>query len=96
MDEHPEIYFRNGELGRRPAIIGTRLDVWQVMDTVRNSGNSIEQAADFLGVPPAKVRAAVRYYAEHRDEVDAFVVRATASAERAEEAWRAEQELLAG
>jgi uncharacterized protein (DUF433 family) len=96
MDEHPDIYFRDGALGRRPALIGTRVDVWQVMETVRASANSIDDAAVFLGVPPHKVRAAVRYYAANRAEVDEFATRATASAERAEEAWRAEQELLAG
>jgi uncharacterized protein (DUF433 family) len=96
MDEHPDIHFREGALGRRAALIGTRLDVWQVMDTVRSSGNSVDEAAEYLDLPVAKVRAAVRYYAAYRDEVDEFVTRATGVAERAEAAWRAEQELLAG
>ena len=96
MDEHPDIYFREAALGRRAAIIGTRLDVWQVMETVRNSANSVDEAAEYLGVPVAKVRAAVRYYAAYRDEVDDFAARATAMAERAEDGWRAEQEILAG
>lgn len=95
MDEHPDIYFRDGGLGRRAAIIGTRLDVWQVIDTVRSSGNSVDEAAEYLGVPVGKVHAAVRYYASYRDEVDAFAARATAIAERAEAGWRAEQEILA-
>jgi uncharacterized protein (DUF433 family) len=95
MDEHPQIYFREGELGRRAALIGTRLDVWQVMETVRNSGNLVEEAADYFELPVEKVRAAVRYYAAHRDEVDDFAARAIAVAERAEAAWRAEQEILA-
>jgi uncharacterized protein (DUF433 family) len=94
MDEHPDIYFRDGAMGRRAAVIGTRLDVWQVMDTVRNSGDSAEEAAEYLGLPVSKVRAAVRYYATNREEVDEFAARATAVAERAESAWRAEQELL--
>jgi uncharacterized protein (DUF433 family) len=81
-------------MGRRAAVIGTRLDVWQVMDTVRNSGNSAEEAADYLGLPVSRVRAAVRYYAANRDEVDQFAARAIAVGERAEAAWRAEQELL--
>ena len=95
MDEHPDIYFREGALGRRAALIGTRLDVWQVMDTVRNSDNSAEEAAKYLGLPVSKVRAAVRYYAAYRDEVDELAAREIAVAERAEAAWRAEQELLA-
>jgi uncharacterized protein (DUF433 family) len=96
MDEHPDVYFREGALGRRAAIIGTRLDVWQVIDTVRSSGNSVEDAAEYLGMPVGKVRAAVGYYAAYRNEVDEFAARATALAVRAEAAWRAEQEILTG
>lgn len=95
MDEHPQVSFREGPLGRRAALAGTRLDVWQVMQTVRDHGNSIEEAADYLDLPVEKVRAAVRYYAAYRKEVDEFAARAAAAAERAEAAWRAEQEILA-
>jgi hypothetical protein len=41
------------------------------------------------------VRAAVRYYAAYRAEVDEFAARAIESMDRAEQLWRAEQELLA-
>ena len=94
MDEHPEVYFRDGALGRRAAILGTRLDIWQVLETVRNSDNSAEAAAEYLGVPLARVRAAVRYYAANKEEVDTFAARARAAADRAEAAGRAEQEIL--
>jgi uncharacterized protein (DUF433 family) len=95
MDEHPQISFRNGALGRRAALRGTRLDVWQVVETLRNHANSVEQAAEYLNLPVEKVHAAMGYYAAHRDEVDAFGARASTIAERAETAWRAEQEILA-
>lgn len=96
MDEHPGVYFRQGALGRRAAIVGTRIDVWQVLQTVREHGNSVEEAADYLGLPVSKVRAAVSYAAAYRDEVDDIASRETVVADRAETAWRAEQELLAG
>jgi uncharacterized protein (DUF433 family) len=96
MDDHPGVYFRDGALGRRAALLGTRLDVWQVMQTVREHGNSIEAAADYLGLPVSRVRDAVRYYAADRDEVDDIAGREAAVAERADAAWRAEQEPLAG
>ena len=95
MDEFPQIYFRSGELGRRAALLGTRLDVWQVMETLRSHDNSGEDAAAYLGLSPERVRAAVRYYAANRDEVDEFADRASAAGDRAEQLWRAEQELLA-
>ena len=95
MDEHPEIAFRQGALGRRAILLGTRLDVWQVIDTVRNSANSVEEAAQFLGLPPSRVQAAVSYYAVYRDEVDEIAERERAVAERAEATWRAGRELLA-
>jgi uncharacterized protein (DUF433 family) len=95
MDEHPEIAFRDGALGRRAILNGTRLDVWQVIETIRNSGNSLEDAAEYLGLAPARVQAAVNYYADYRDEVDDIAEREHAVAERAEASWRTGQELFA-
>jgi uncharacterized protein (DUF433 family) len=95
QDEFPQIYFREGALGRRAALLGTRLDVWQIVETVRNHGNSLEQAAEYLDLPVERVHVAVRYAAAHRDEVDEIAERELAAADRAEELWRAEQDLLA-
>jgi uncharacterized protein (DUF433 family) len=95
LDEFPQIYFREGALGRRAALVGTRLDVWQVVDAVRNHDNSLEDAAEYLGLPVERIRAAVRYAAAHRDEIEEIAAREAAAAERAEELWRAEQALLA-
>jgi uncharacterized protein (DUF433 family) len=95
MDEHPRIAFREAALGRRAVLAGTRLDVWQVIETVRNSGNSVEDAAEYLGLPASRVQAAVTYYAVYRDEIDGIAERERAVADRAEATWRAGQELLA-
>jgi uncharacterized protein (DUF433 family) len=95
MDEHPDVAFRDGALGRRAVLAGTRLDVWQVVETVRNAAGSVEEAAEYLGLPTSRVQAAVGYYAVYRDEVDAIAERERAVAERAEAAWRAGRELLA-
>jgi uncharacterized protein (DUF433 family) len=94
MAEHPQVAFRDGGLGRRPVLAGTRLDVWQVVETVKNSGNSIEDAAEYLDISQAKVRACRRYYAEYKDEIDAWTQRAREAADREEQAWRREQEVL--
>ena len=94
-DRHPAIVFRDGAAGRRAALAGTRLDVWQVIDTVRNEGGSVAAAARLLGQPEARVAAAVRYYAEFKGEVDAFAAAARAAAAEAEAAWQREREALA-
>ena len=94
MDEHPLIAFRDGLGGRRPALFGTRLDVWQVVETVRAEGG-VDEAADYLAVPAAKVRAAMRYYAAFEDEIDEWARRAGERAEAEEQVWRREQEVLA-
>ena len=53
-ERHPLIVFRTGGSGRRrPALIGTRLYVWQIVDTVRENGNSVPEAADYLGASSA-------------------------------------------
>lgn len=93
IDRHPLIYFRDAAAGRRPALLGTRLDVWQVIDTVRAHDGSVADAADYLAQPEAKIRAAVRYYADFRDEVDAWAARMREIARREEEAFRAEASL---
>jgi hypothetical protein len=66
------------------------------METVRAHDNSVEDAAEYLSLPVSKVRSAVRYSAAYREEIDDVAAREIAVAERAEAAWRAEQELLAG
>jgi uncharacterized protein (DUF433 family) len=94
-EQHPLIAFREGAAGRRAALVGTRLDVWQVIETVRQSDKSTDEAAAYLAIPEAWVRACVRYYADYPDEVDEWTERMYAIAEREEDAWRREQAVLA-
>lgn len=93
LDEHPLIAFRDGAAGRRPGVVGLRVDVWQVVETVRQNG-SVEQAAEYLELPVEKVQAAMRYYADYTDEVDEWISRANALAEREQATWRRQQDLI--
>lgn len=71
-DEHPLIYFREGPSGERePALIGTRLRVAQVVETVHASDGSPEQGSRYLDIEPRQVQACLDYYADFRDEIDA-------------------------
>ena len=91
MADHPGIVFRDGPAGRRAALAGHRLDVWQVVETVQHAGGDVEAAAEYLGASPGLVGAAVGYYADYRDEVDEWIGRNAAMAEEAEAAWRRRQ-----
>jgi uncharacterized protein (DUF433 family) len=94
MDEHPLVYFRDGAAGRRPALLGTRLDVADVIETIRQNDNSVEQAAAYLELPVDRVEACLRYYADYRTEIDDWIDRSRAIAEREETRWRRRGEAL--
>lgn len=91
MADHPGIVFRDGAGGRRAALAGHRLDVWQVIETVRQEGGSVEAAAEYLGLSPGLVGAAVGYYADYRGEIDDWIRRSKTTAQEREEAWRRRQ-----
>jgi len=81
-DAHPLVQFLDGPSGRRASLIGRGLDVWEVIATVRDNAGSLPDAADYLQVPVGLVEAAVAYYGEHRNEIDAEIERNDAEYER--------------
>lgn len=99
MDEHPGIVFRSGPAGRRAGLAGGP-DVWTVISVMRDLGVRGEEAigavADHLELHPALVQAAVRYYADYKEEIDELIRRNEEAAERAREAWQSERAALAG
>jgi uncharacterized protein (DUF433 family) len=94
-DEHPLIYFRDGAAGRRPALLGTRLDVADVITTIRQNQNSLEETSDYLEIPLEQADACLRYYADYKDEIDAWIDQARTIAERERERWQRRQQALA-
>jgi uncharacterized protein (DUF433 family) len=86
-DEHPLIGFRDGAAGRRPVLLGSRLGVADVISTIRQNDNSVEQAAEYLELPVEQVEAALRYYADFKDEVDEWMAAVKALGERERERW---------
>ena len=93
-DEHPLIFFRQAAAGRRAALVGSRLDVADVVTTIRQNDGSVADAAEYLEVPAEQVEAAARYYAEYKGEVDELIERAEHAAERERERARRQQEAL--
>ena len=95
MDEHPGIGFADGPAGRRAVVLGTGLDVWEIVATVRQQATgSTEAAARYLEVPTGVVRAAVRYYAAFAAEIEDVLDRKRAIAEREEAAAKRERTIL--
>ena len=70
QDEHPLIYFREGAVGRRPALLGSRLDVAEV--TIRQNNGSVDEAASYLEVPVEQLEAVARYDGEYTDAIHRF------------------------
>ena len=94
MDEHPGIGFADGPIGRRAVLLGTGLDVWEVVATVKQNRGSVTAAGAYLELPVGAVRAVTRYYAAFRDEVDEMLARQAAAAERERTAAERERAIL--
>lgn len=85
---HPLIRFDAGASGRRqPRVVGTRLDVHQVVATLRANDVNVDATADYLGIDPRLVMAAMDYYAEFTEEVDADAAEADRVAETERARW---------
>lgn len=94
MDEHPGIHFVDGPMGRRPAVMGTGLDVWEIVAVAKDNAGSIEETASYLEVDARLVETATRYYGSNRDEIDDWMARVRDLNEREEAKWRAAQDAL--
>ncbi len=95
LDRHPGVVFADGAAGRRPRLAGTGLDIWEVVETVKDEGNSVEAAATYLGIPVGRAHVAIRYYADHRDEIDAWTERVHRMADQEAEIDRRVRGILA-
>jgi uncharacterized protein (DUF433 family) len=94
MDEHPNIHFIDGPMGRRPAVIGTGLDVWEIVEVAKDNEGSVTETAAYLEMDPRLVESAIGYYGSNRDEIDDWIARVHAFNEREEAKWRAAQEAI--
>ncbi|MFA5891513.1 MAG: hypothetical protein WDA27_11290 [Actinomycetota bacterium] len=96
LERHPLVRFHPGPAGRRqPLVVGTRLYVHQIVSTVRSSHGNIEEAADYLGITPRLVRAAVEYYAEFTEEIDEDAAFAAKVEQDERSRWERQQRALA-
>lgn len=102
-EAHPTITFRDGPSGRRAGLVAGP-DVDEVIRTLRavqqegfpDDREVVDLVASASSLTPAQVRAAVAYYADHRNEVDARIAMNQTAADESEAAWLRQQEILAG
>jgi hypothetical protein len=96
-DRHPGIFFRDGPAGRRAVVVGGP-DVWEVVAAARSApeggDRGIGALAQRIGIPPDRVRVALRYYAEYPEEVDRFVELVEDDARQLEAVIERERQLL--
>jgi uncharacterized protein (DUF433 family) len=94
MDEHPGIHFVDGAMGRRPAVLGTGLDVWEIVAVAKDNGGSVEETAAYLEIDPRLVETATRYYGSNRAEIDDWMARVREMNSSEEAKWRAAHDAL--
>jgi hypothetical protein len=102
--EHPLVTFKDGPAGRRARVVGGP-DVWEIIGAVRSvrtaepelaGDEALAVVAETSGLPMTFLRAALAYWGDYPQEVDAFLDRARAEAVQAQAAWERQQDLLGG
>ncbi len=94
MDEHPNIHFVDGAMGRRPAVTGTGLDVWEIVEVAKDNDGSVAETASYVEIDPRLVESALRYYGSNRGPIDDWIARIHTLNERDESSWRAAREAI--
>jgi uncharacterized protein (DUF433 family) len=70
---YPGIAFRGQDWARRPWVIGTGLDVWEIVRALQDFGGDAERMAEETELSVRQVRLATAYHAEFPEEIDAAV-----------------------
>lgn len=70
----PGIAFRGADWERRPWVIGTAFDAWQVVDAYRDFG-SVERMVEEGNLSEAQIRLALAYHERFPDEIDEDIAR---------------------
>lgn len=102
MVDHPAIVFRDGPTGRRAVVVGGP-DVWEIVRAVKSArahesdfdgDETVALVVDNTGASARHVRAAISYWSQFPDEIDAQIALADQAEQQALDAWRREQDLL--
>src|SRR6266852_4018880 len=77
---YPGIAFRGDDYRRRAWVLGTGLDVWEIVALLRDFGSEAELAKEH-GLALGRIRIALAYYDEFGDEIDDLIARGRRSEE---------------
>lgn len=69
----PGVAFRGDDYDRRAWLIGTSLDVWQVVDAHRDFGGDSARMLAETDVTERELRTALAYHERFPEEIDAFI-----------------------
>lgn len=98
MEEHPGITFHASAAHGRVACLAGGPDVAEVIDVLTGleatGEDRITETATWFGIHPSRVRVALGYYADHRDEVDRQISARHQLAAELRGRYEAEQALL--
>jgi uncharacterized protein (DUF433 family) len=94
MDDHPLIRFVDGPAGRRARVVGTGVDVWEVIAAIKDNDGDVAETAAYLQLALGLVQAAVAYYGAFVAEVDEWIERNEHEAAEARAGWLAGQAAL--
>lgn len=96
-EAHPMVIFRPGPGGRRPVLIGGP-EVADVIGAIVGGDVPVDErrgrAAEILDIAVTSVDAALAYYADFTEEIDALLAERARRADEMEAAWRRQQALL--
>jgi hypothetical protein len=68
----PGIAFRGADWERRPWVIGTALDIWQIIRAYQDFG-SVDQMVRETVISEAQLHLALAYYERFPEEIDAAI-----------------------
>lgn len=69
MRRFPGIAFRGDDQRRRAWVIGTGLDIWEIVSLLRDFGSERELMQEYE-LTPGQIRIALAYFNEYHDEVE--------------------------
>jgi uncharacterized protein (DUF433 family) len=69
MRQFPGIGFKGPDGDRRAWVIGTGMDVWEIIEAYKDYGESLERLMQDSDVPESLIRLALAYYAAHPEKI---------------------------